>query len=88
MALTAQTPSILSTGSYLYDGIQPNGAIAGVEFVDPNDIAAAGARLLSLPTQAVIPRSSVVDDSWAEAAIRKKWIETVNDVIDERPHAA
>jgi glycosyltransferase involved in cell wall biosynthesis len=80
MALASQTPSILSTGSYLYDQILCGEDVRGVKFVEPNDITTAGKCLRSLPTQAIIPRGVIMDESWGENSIRQKWIEIVNTV--------
>jgi glycosyltransferase involved in cell wall biosynthesis len=88
MALTSQTPSILSTGSYLYDQLQSCGEVSGVEFVDPGDIAAAKSRLISLPRQAAIARGFVMNESWTESAIRQKWGEIECLVKTGSLHAA
>jgi glycosyltransferase involved in cell wall biosynthesis len=87
MALTSRTPSILSTGSYLYDQTRANGAISGVEFVNPNDIVTARKKLTSLPTQ-VAAHKEFLDKSWSEAAIRKKWAKILNSVEKEHRNAA
>ncbi len=84
MALTSRTPSILSTGSYLYDQTRANGAISGVEFVNPNDIVTARKKLTSLPTQ-VAAHKEFLDKSWSEAAIRKKWAKILNSVEKRAP---
>lgn len=84
MALTAQTPSILGTGSYLYDQVRLGGEVQGVEFVEPNDVTTAGRYLRSLPTQAVIPRSVVMDESSTDDAIRQKWLKIVIAANNER----
>jgi len=86
MALTSRTPSVLSTGSYLYDQTRSNGPITGVEFTDPNDIVTAGKKLASLPTQ-VGGGNAFLDKSWTENAIRKKWTKILNAVKKEQRNA-
>jgi len=88
MALTSGTPSVLSTGSYLYDEINSRGAFEGVEFVNPADIAAASKTLTSLPRQAAIARSVIMDETWTEPAIRSKWFEIESLARREKHHAA
>jgi glycosyltransferase involved in cell wall biosynthesis len=86
MALTSRTPSVLSTGSYLYDQTRSTGPITGVEFADPNDIVTAGKRLASLPTQ-VVGGNAFMDKSWTETAIRKKWTKILSAVKKEHRNA-
>lgn len=87
MAMTSQTPSIISAGSYLYNQIHRAG-VAGVEFVDPRDSVAAAEKLRKLPAWADIPRNVVMDESWTEAAIRRKWSEIIDMAGKERARAA
>ena len=81
MSLTTKTPSILSTGSYLYDQVRSAKGVSGVDFVDPNDANAARIKLMSLSPEANVPQELFMDEGWAESAIKTKWIDTVNNAI-------
>ncbi len=68
MANALGVPSVLSTGSYLFDELDDKPEIAGLRFVDARDRSGAAAALVSLPKTASVVRHLSGHEELASAA--------------------